>query len=273
MGLYYQKPNTFEDYVYASQVLQAEGLKTAIEAHRSAMPYCMGTLYWQFNDCWPVVSWSSADYYQNKKAAYYFVKKSFETNLLTFKKQKDSLQVYLVSDSLREMQVSYKLRVMDFSGKVFWETNQSLKVAPQKVTLLSQQAINTLVAMHPTGNLMAVATVYKADGSSTEQVYYFEAVKNLTLKKDTILMTQRVQNNVLEITLVTPSLKKNIQLTTAVAGEFSDNYFDLLPNQPKKIYFKLSNENDYNNMPLALSGTLKAINFQTKYLVNSILKK
>ena len=273
MGLYYQKPSAFEDYVYASQVLQAEGLKTAIEAHRSAMPYCMGTLYWQFNDCWPVVSWSSADYYQNKKAAFYFVKKSFETNLLTFKKQKDSLQVYLVSDSLHEMQVAYNLRVMDFSGKVFWETNQSLKVAPQSVTLLSQQSINSLIAKHLTQNLMAVATVYKADGSSTEQIYYFEAVKNLTLNKDTILMTQTVQNNQLEITLNTSSLKKNIQLTTTVAGEFSDNYFDLLPNQPKKIYFKLSNENDYNNMPATLSGTLKAINIQVKYLVNSILKK
>ena len=179
----------------------------------------------------------------------------------------------MVSDSLREMQVAYHLRVMDFSGKVFWETKQSLKVAPQTVTLLSQQAINFLVAKQPTENIMAVATVYKADGSSIEQIYYFEAVKNLTLKKDTIFIAQSVQNKVLEITLNTPTLKKNIQLTTTVAGEFSDNYFDLLPNQPKKIYFKLSNENDYNNMPAALSGTLKAINIQTKYLVNSILKK
>ena len=55
---------------YLSQVMQAEGIQTAIEAHRRAKPYCMGSLYWQLNDCWPAVSWSSIDYWGNRKAAW-----------------------------------------------------------------------------------------------------------------------------------------------------------------------------------------------------------
>ena len=262
MGLYYQKPSEFDTYVYTSQVLQAEGLKMAIEAHRSAMPYCMGTLYWQFNDCWPVVSWSSSDYYQEKKAAYYFVKKSFATNILTFKKQQDSLQVCLVSDSLNEMQVQFKFRVIDFTGKKILETNQLLKVAPQSATMLLNKSIASIVSKHSLQNLVAVASILKADGSIIDQYFYFDTVKNLALKKDTILLQQSRQNNQVAITLLSPTLKKNVQLTTNISGEFSDNYFDLMPNQTQVIYFK----------PLQLLP-LESIPLTTKFIYNKESKK
>ncbi|MFH0989525.1 MAG: glycoside hydrolase family 2 protein [bacterium] len=63
MDRWYRTPKDFESYLYVSQVLQAEGVQVALEAHRRAMPFCMGSLYWQIDDCWPVASWSSIDYY------------------------------------------------------------------------------------------------------------------------------------------------------------------------------------------------------------------
>ena len=262
MGLYYQKPSEFDTYAYTSQVLQAEGLKIAIEAHRTAMPYCMGTLYWQFNDCWPVVSWSSSDYFQEKKAAYYFVKKSFATNMLAFKKQQDSLQVCLVSDSLNEMQIQFKFRVMDFTGKKILETNQLLKVAPQSATMLLNKSIASIVSKHSLQNLVAVASIQKVDGSIIDQYYYFDTVKNLALKKDTIQLQQTRQNNQVAITLLSTTLKKNVQLATNISGEFSDNYFDLLPNQTQIIYFKPSQLLPLESIPLT-----------TKFIYNKESKK
>jgi beta-mannosidase len=73
----YRQPRDFEEFLYVGQVLQAELIKYAVEAHRRAMPYCMGTLYWQLNDCWPVASWSSMDSSLRWKALQYFVKKSY----------------------------------------------------------------------------------------------------------------------------------------------------------------------------------------------------
>ena len=53
--------------VVLSQIMQAFAIKSAVEIHRRSKPFCMGTLYWQFNDCWPAISWSSVDYFGNWK--------------------------------------------------------------------------------------------------------------------------------------------------------------------------------------------------------------
>jgi beta-mannosidase len=66
----YNKPEDFESFLYVNYVLQAEGIKFGLEGHRRAAPYCMGSLYWQINDVWPVASWSSTDYFQKWKALF-----------------------------------------------------------------------------------------------------------------------------------------------------------------------------------------------------------
>jgi len=74
---YFDPPESLDEFVDLSQKTQALGMKMAIEAHMSSQPHCMGTLFWQFNDCWPGPSWSVIDYYGNRKDAYEVVRKEF----------------------------------------------------------------------------------------------------------------------------------------------------------------------------------------------------
>lgn len=76
---YYHKPNSFAEFVELSQKTQSKALEMAIHAHKQNQPHCMGTMFWQLNDCWPGPSWSVIDYYGNHKLAYDTVKKSYAT--------------------------------------------------------------------------------------------------------------------------------------------------------------------------------------------------
>lgn len=92
-------PKKFEDYLYLSQVLQRDALSTAIEAQRRNSPTCMGSLFWQYNDCWPVTSWSVQDYYGRKKLAWYELKRLFAPLLISFEETQDSVHVWITNGS------------------------------------------------------------------------------------------------------------------------------------------------------------------------------
>jgi len=94
----YGTSKNFQSFLYLNQLMQADAIQTAIEAHRRDMPYCMGTLYWQLNDCWPGASWSSIDFFGRWKALHYAVKRSFADLLISFKETADSTYIYIVSD-------------------------------------------------------------------------------------------------------------------------------------------------------------------------------
>jgi beta-mannosidase len=123
---YYPKaqPKDFEEYVYLSQLSQAYGMEIAIEAHRTAKPYNMGTLYWQLNDAWPVTSWSSIDYYGNPKVLQKRLKVLYAPVLLSLD-QRD-YQVFVTSDLLRNIDGMLKVSVKDKEGNHLFD--QEVKV-------------------------------------------------------------------------------------------------------------------------------------------------
>ena len=106
------QPKDFEEYVHLSQLSQAYGMEIAIEAHRTAKPYNMGTLYWQLNDAWPVTSWSSIDYYGNPKVFYERLKTLYAPVLLSLDKK--DYGVFVTSDLLRNIDGTLTVMVCDF---------------------------------------------------------------------------------------------------------------------------------------------------------------
>ncbi|HKL59607.1 MAG TPA: glycoside hydrolase family 2 protein, partial [Sphaerochaeta sp.] len=94
---YFRFPHGFEQMLYLSQVQQAMAMKTAIEYWRTLRPHCMGTLYWQLNDNWPVASWSSIDYTGKWKLLHYSARQFYAPTLpITYMKEKGKVEVYVV---------------------------------------------------------------------------------------------------------------------------------------------------------------------------------
>ena len=103
------QPKDFEEYVHLSQLSQAYGMEIAIEAHRTAKPYNMGTLYWQLNDAWPVTSWSSIDYYGNPKVLQERLKTLYTPVLLSLDRK--DYGVFVTSDLLRNIDGTLTVKV------------------------------------------------------------------------------------------------------------------------------------------------------------------
>jgi len=103
------KSSDFRDYILNSQATQAEAYRIAIRAHRKNKGHCMGTLFWQFNDCWQGPSWSVLDYDKKRKLAYGIVEKYYQPMIALIDKKNDSIKVTVVSDHLVKAQ--FNLRV------------------------------------------------------------------------------------------------------------------------------------------------------------------
>ena len=121
--------STHEDYVYYSQLSQAYGIGLAIEAQRAAKPYCMGTLYWQLNDAWPVISWSSIDYEGNKKILHENLTELYAPILIgVLPKTDGNFTVYAVSDLYREINANLVLNVKNFDGQTLKSYSENILI-------------------------------------------------------------------------------------------------------------------------------------------------
>jgi beta-mannosidase len=221
----YKVPTKFEDYIYVSQLLQAEGMKTAIEAHRRAKPYCMGTLFWQLNDCWPVTSWSSVDYFGNWKAFHYQAKRSFENILISVNEEENQYKVYIIHDELTSEKGKLEVRLIDFSGKNLWNTNSEINVEANS----SMSYFEIDKKEFEKFNLKEAVLNLKFNEAVSN--FYFVKPKDLQLKTPTISI--KVLNET-TIQISTNKLAKNVFLSQEETS-FNENYFDLLPNEKRII--------------------------------------
>ncbi len=226
----YKRPKDFESFLYVNQVLQAEGIKIALEGHRRAMPFCMGSLYWQLNDCWPVASWSSTDYYQNWKALQYFVKKGFEPVMVSPFIDGNFLKVGIVNDRLEPIHSQLQLKLMDFEGKVVWENMLLAEIPANSSKSYFDLNKYDFLRRKNTQNLVLVTEVIENGNVIADNVFYFRPFKELKVPSPDVKFKITKSEKRFNIELSTDKLAKNLLLEIGEEkGFFSDNYFDLLP--------------------------------------------
>jgi len=226
----YPVPDRDEDYVYMSQLVQARGITKGIHAHRRAKPYNMGTLYWQLNDCWPVVSWSSIDGLGNWKALHYAAKRAFEEVLISTINREDNIEIYIVNDTFTPLKEQLTIDVLDFKGtlvKSFAAVVELDGNASTKVYTLSRKDI----PLNPHLGFLKVRY------GEQEVLHYLQKPKDLQLPEQDIAHTIMKTATGFEITLTAKTLQKDVFMIPSVPGKLSDNFFDLIPLDMKTIHF------------------------------------
>ncbi|PBQ34794.1 beta-mannosidase [Sphingobacteriaceae bacterium] len=229
----YKIPKDFKDYIYVSQLLQRDGMKIAIEAHRRNKPYCMGTLFWQLNDCWPGVTWSAIDYFKQPKALYYSLSNLYKTQLVSVNENLNSFEIKCVSDSLKDFESQLRLKILNFKSEVLWEREFKVTMTHTKVTSLVLGK-KELPLFDSTTSYLKIELGSKKILAS--DYYFFVTPKNLKLPQTSINI-KKIDSKTIEVS--SGFFAKDVYLFDEnFEVTLSENFFDLEAGQKKRITFK-----------------------------------
>lgn len=259
---------SMEDYVYLTQLCQAYGTGMGIEAHRIRESHCMGTLYWQLNDCWPVASWSSIDYFGNWKALQYKAKALYEETTILSERVSDSSFRFFIKNAPRAKQFHATLDYCTFTGEksslgTGYASPKNWRHLTSKDTLFwFDQRTTGLPRDYNYRKGFVRMRFYTMNGDNKEfvceKVHFMTYPKDMQLPKAEVEMkVAKRKGGIYRITLSSAVLAKDVQLSVPsdVQGHFSDNYFDLLPGEKKTVTFTVKGED-----PAELNLKIKTLN-------------
>ena len=208
--------------MYLSQVQQALAIRTAVEFWRTLRPLCMGTLYWQLNDNWPVASWASIDYYGNWKLLHYAAKRFYAPLLVTARAGEDGkVEFYAVNDAAAEFAGKLTVERFDFTGKLIG----SFETA---VTLASGSAAKLDTPEFPADEKSFLH--YRLGDSEGD--YFFAPFKVLELAEAKITVAP-AGDDTWDLSTDAPAFF--VALESDDMAVWSDNAFTLLPGRSRMI--------------------------------------
>jgi beta-mannosidase len=232
----FRLPKDFISMVYLSMSLQAEGIRYGVEHWRRHPQRVAGILYWQLNDCWPVASWSSLDYFGRWKALHYAARRFYAPLLLSIEDKSPKQKVYISNDLLepREGTVNWSLEALD--GKVLVSGQVPFKVAPQAATQVCNLDFSNQITDDNIRKLVFIAELWQGDQIITRQITTFAPIKHLSLIDPDICFYLSKENGKLFVELTSQSLALLVEVSLIGADVvFSDNYFNLPAGRTTRI--------------------------------------
>ncbi|GAB1360030.1 glycoside hydrolase family 2 TIM barrel-domain containing protein [Porphyromonadaceae bacterium] len=231
-------------YIYLSQLVQADGIRIAMEGHRQNRPFTMGSLYWQLNDCWPVTSWSSMGYEYEYKALQYFAIKSFAPTILSFnkKEREEVVELWGITDEMEEKKGTYTASLCGFDGNELWSASNSFTIpANSSVKLDGRPYAELLQGADPKKVYMKVD--YKVDGKNEQLFFFFLPYKMIEWPEAKFEVTYVQKGKQVEATLTAKTMLKAVLFEAeATQQNPSDGYFDMAPGQTRTITLTFDEE-------------------------------
>lgn len=232
----YKKPRDFRAFLYMNHVLQGDAIKTAIESHRRQMPYNMGTLFWQHNDCWPVASWASRDYYGRWKAQHYYVRKAYDDILISSVVEGDDLKVYAVSDRLENTSGQLQLQVCQFDGTVVHHWGKSVGISGNDSRVCFSAPLAKLLEGADRGTVYVRVDYTDKSGRVYHNNYCLGKQKDMDYPKVDLQTEVRSIEGGYEVMVSADKFARAVCLSVADnESVYSDNYFDVQPKSSVQV--------------------------------------
>ena len=239
---YFKYPKDFNALLYTSQILQAEGIKYGVEHWRRNRGRCMGAIYWQLNDCWPVASWASIDYYGRWKALHYAAKRFFAPVLISACEEGTKVSIHLSNESLNKVSGTINCRLRDNKSNII----ESLKIQSKVEALTSVNCVD----------LDFSKTLDSNEKMRDTYLEYEFLVEDKVVSSGTVMFVKPKHFNFInpELKVYVKEMKDSfiLEVTSAAYAKFieldmkevdaifSDNYFDLSAGCIKIIEIKKS---------------------------------
>jgi len=264
----FRMPKNFEALVYLSMLLQAEGIRYGVEHWRRNRQRVSGTLIWQLNDCWPVASWSSLDYFGRWKALHYAAKRFYAPILLSVEDDGTRMSIHVTSDLTQQWDGLVRWRLEDLTGNVIQSDEHRVTAKPLADTPIQAFDFADKISDSNKRNIVFIAELWndvgRPDGMLRNIAYCvngFAPIKHLALTDPNLKVGVTLNDNMLNFTVSAKSLARFVELALAGADVvFSDNYFDVPANTSVNI-----------TAPLPAGWTLEQAKraLQTRSLINS----
>jgi beta-mannosidase len=256
----YHEPKDFASFVYLSQVQQAEIIKIGAEHFRRQRPRTMGALYWQLNDCWPVASWSSIDYYGRWKALQYYARRFYDDLLISPYIHDDKVDVVVVSDKLQPVSGAVHYRMLDFKGQVLLEQTLPVRIPAQSSASYLLLDVSDLAKKGDSRETFLVFDLEIGGQKVSRNLIFQDFTHNLKLPvSPKIETTVNGSGQNFQVTLRSTELARNVYISLGdLDARFSDNYFDLLPGEPVTITIKSAASLDQIRQALQVTSLMDA---------------
>lgn len=235
----YPQPKDFDSFLYVSQVLQAEGIRVGAEHLRRIRPHNMGSLYWQIDDCWPVASWSSIDYYGRWKALQYYARRFYSNLLVTPRIDNDKLNFWVTSDQTKITAAKLHVELLDFDGHVLRSFDRDLSVAPLASRSYFGVPVDELLQGQDAESSCVYCELLVNGKVASDHNYFFAPFKDLHLSKPSIDYQVTAAKDGFRVTVKSDKFAKAVYLSAGDGeGMFSDNYFDLIPGKTVVVLYR-----------------------------------
>lgn len=274
MGRDYQVPSDFKEFLYVGQVLQADAVKMGMEAFRRDRPYCMGGIVWQINDCWPVASWSSRDYYGRWKALHYVTRKAYD-DILVSPRVKDAdakamenrqvaalpgatdvgvrqsadvamerkvLELKLVNDRRTAASGTVTLQTLTLDGRKAYEEKRSVRLPKNCAIDVKTWRVNDILGGERPEDVIFYIT-YETGGKTYYNIAYAVRQKEMSYRDPGLTTDIAPKGDGYDVTVSTKRFARAVFLKIkGIDNFFSDNYFDMLPNTSRTIHVRTAKD-------------------------------